>query len=49
MLNKKWDREAIKQVFIDHKSNSLSWAQTFVTLMTFFGSTAGHGFQIIIK
>ena len=46
MLNKKW--EAIKQIFIDHKSNSLSWAQTFVTLMTFYSWTAGHGFQIII-
>ena len=29
--------EAIKQIFIDHKSNSLRrWVQTFVTLFDFF-------------
>ena len=43
---KKW--EAIKQIFVDHKSNSLRWAQRHSWhFRSFFRSTPGHGFQII--
>ena len=53
MLNKKRDREAIKQIFIDHKVDKSNYLKAGLRRLwhsrPFFSSTADHDFQIIIK